>query len=94
VVQESVEDWSEHVGEDVFTHEVGGVLDHNNCELDGLMHAECYEPVVVVQEGVSELNVHIFDNEIKITLIVKSQIESSTEVKIFENKLNWGVSWN
>jgi hypothetical protein len=49
VVKEAVHDWSHHVGENVLTNEVNGVLNDNNTEVDELMHNKSGDRVIVVK---------------------------------------------
>lgn len=57
VIKETVHDWAHHISENILTNKVDGVLDNNNSEVDELMHDKGSDRVVMVQVGLSEVNV-------------------------------------
>lgn len=74
VVQEAVHDWAHHVGEDVLTDEVNGVLDDHNSEVDKLMHNEGRDRVIVVEVGLTKVDVGTVHDWVKVTVLIQNKI--------------------
>jgi hypothetical protein len=48
LVQEIIHDWANHVGEEILSNEIRGILDHDEGKLDYLPHANGCKPVFMM----------------------------------------------
>jgi hypothetical protein len=93
VVKRLVHYWAHHVRKDVISDEVHWVLNDNDSEIHKLMHDKSHNLVIMVQIGLSELDIAIINDWIKITILVENQISLEINVKILEDKLNLTLAW-
>jgi hypothetical protein len=88
VVKELSENGADHAIENVLAYEVNGVLNNNDGKFDKLMHHEGNDGVVVVEVGVSELDVDSVDDWIEVTFWLKSEVAVEVEIEVLELKLH------
>jgi len=91
VVEETIHNWTHHVGEDVLSNEVNGVLDDDNSEVDELMHHEGSDGVIVVEIRFSEVNISAVDDWVKVTMLIQLEISLEIEFEILEDQLDVAV---
>ena len=76
------------VHEHADVREAAGVLNNEQEHFDDLMNPEPKEAIVVVQEGVTEVDEAVVHDRVKIVMAVEHEAEIELELKVLEDELN------
>jgi hypothetical protein len=91
VVREAVGNWAHHISEDVLSNKVYRVLNNNDSEVDELMHDESSDGVIVVEVGLSEVNISAVNDWIKITMLIQYEVSLEVNFEVLEDQLDVAV---
>lgn len=66
------------------TNEVNGVLNDYDTEVDELMHEEGNDRVVMVEVGLSEMDVSVVYDWIKVSILIELQVGLKINLEVLE----------
>lgn len=84
MIEEGVHHWSHHISEDILANEVNGVLNDYDTEVDELMHEEGNDRVVMVEVGLSEMDVSVVYDWIKVSILIELQVGLKINLEVLE----------
>jgi len=70
MVKECINNWTQHVGENVLTNEEDRVSNHDKGEFNDLPQAEGSNRILVMQERFTEAELCVVDNWVNVTILV------------------------
>lgn len=91
MIQEAVHNWARHIGENVLSDEINRVFNDNNAEVDELVHHKSGDRVVVIEVGLTKVNVSAVNNWVKVTMLVQDKVGLEVKLEVLENQLDVAI---
>jgi len=88
MVQEVIHDWTHHIRENILANKVNWVLNNDNTEVDELMHDKSGDRIIMIKIGLTEMDVSIVNNWIKVAMFIQLKVCLEVNFEIFENQLD------
>ena len=91
MVQEAVHDWTGHIGENVLSDEIYRVFNDNNAEVDELVHHKSGDRVIVIEVGLTKVNVSAVNYWVKVTMLVQDKVGLEVKLEVLEDQLDVAI---
>ena len=93
MVESLVHQGSSNVGKDIVAHKINRVFNHQQSKVEELVHSKSHNFVIVEKVCFAEIDVDVIHHWVQEPILVDVEISLEIDVKIFEDQLNFAVTW-